>query len=816
MGVAPEGMRHIIDRLTDLSDNPPQYAVREAISNAMDATMELPPEERKPVEVSTPSILANTFVVTDHGIGMSPDTVRTITSQYGATTKIRNFAAVGAYGLGFKAPLAYCNEFSVSTTQDGVTTDFIVSRAAEGNETEIISIAHTGKPSGTTITIPVRTEDAVLFERALDPYRKFQADVPLIVDGKLIETSNEFVLFDTFLLDEDTNTMGRVWANQHYLNSGFSELITNGEINSQIHMVLSGWLYSNVTKTNHYYTESAVILEIFPGVVDFASSRDYVTDNDRLRAIVDRMKGKFFTFNDELVDRLSESYKAFSKKEAYDFCQQLLLLGTVQNTNVVFQRRGYYNSKTPDRKIAVKLFTTDEGYNPFLSIQKKGDEVFALAALEWNEHYRPDYSVASLHAEDGRGMLKKSKNPNQNRVGAHSDFLLKIVEEKDTFPFKQFIYSHMGMAYTSKPKKAAYTIFTGVDTEFAELFVKHRALLNRYVYKSASILFCSTTPTKADLEEIKEVFGVIIDVVDRAKFDEVVEEAKVLRREEAKTKKTKDLPFVTIRVMEKVPSHSEVVIYHSRSYNYAASLSLEDEMAKNSYIFVGGKTHPSSAIYGAVNSGVDLVGKRVAVVESSTMLAAHFTALQDYDKVYVDSDAVIRSKAAEALRAEKLKRGTAFLSDLKKVTRSQAIAAALSVYGVSYGINWENLRGIAQHAEEGSDLRAYLKLAQEGQGVSAPYAIRYNVSDDLFKLHLTDEERRVLKQYSELLHWYQSRRYYDTLEDNVTFSVISHGQGKASDETYTTLSTLVLPNLEERMATKLKEEQEAAEAEKTE
>ena len=57
MGIDPEALSHILDRLTDMYPDPIQASVREVISNAHDATVLMPEAERKPIRVLLPTLL---------------------------------------------------------------------------------------------------------------------------------------------------------------------------------------------------------------------------------------------------------------------------------------------------------------------------------------------------------------------------------------------------------------------------------------------------------------------------------------------------------------------------------------------------------------------------------------------------------------------------------------------------------------------------------------------------------------------------------------------------------------------------------------
>src|SRR5699024_11345085 len=65
MQVNLDAMGHIVSRLTEIYPNPIQASVRELISNAVDATMDIPEADRKPIEVGV-SAFDNNFTVRDY------------------------------------------------------------------------------------------------------------------------------------------------------------------------------------------------------------------------------------------------------------------------------------------------------------------------------------------------------------------------------------------------------------------------------------------------------------------------------------------------------------------------------------------------------------------------------------------------------------------------------------------------------------------------------------------------------------------------------------------------------------------------------
>lgn len=277
MTISSESSAHLVHRLTDMYPRPIDATVRELMSNAIDATNRTSGGDKN-VEISLPNEEDLTFIVTDYGEGMSIDTVREIYSQYGSSTKSSDLKQIGAYGLGAKAPLAYCSHFEVETTRDGVTTEFTVVREDTGNYTRILNSETTGKPSGTKVTIPVKKEDIIRFYEVSKEYGELTLETNVVIDGEVASPTINLIgtipvpsLGDEFQLRVFAYKSPKEFIDA-YINSNISYM--------SIGYFLSGWNYSK----RHNPT---FMVELIPGIVDFSSSRDEITSNYRFDELVE-------------------------------------------------------------------------------------------------------------------------------------------------------------------------------------------------------------------------------------------------------------------------------------------------------------------------------------------------------------------------------------------------------------------------------------------------------------------------------------------------------------------------------------------------
>ena len=302
MTISPEAMKHILPRLTDLYLDPVEAVVRETVSNAQDATGRS--AGTSPVVVESPDLLSPFLVVSDSGDGMTREQVERTYISYGMSSKRDDLSQVGAFGLGAKAPLAYTSEFQVETVRDGELTSISIRREQDGPVASL-STVNTDRPNGTKVTVPVREEDFDRFKNALRTYSRYAGlggSVPIMIDGVLHESTSEYIKICDITLDSELGLTGGVWVPDpradlpsarlllKNLRYGFADLLDNpsnyclGDC-SVLSYILNGYEYrsdSRFTSSKDEKAPALVAVEICPGLVNFASSRDTITQDKRL------------------------------------------------------------------------------------------------------------------------------------------------------------------------------------------------------------------------------------------------------------------------------------------------------------------------------------------------------------------------------------------------------------------------------------------------------------------------------------------------------------------------------------------------------
>ena len=292
----------LIQRLTELYENPIEAAVRETVSNAIDAVMRETSGDRPTVRIYTPTNLNPVLKIKDNGVGMTYEDLKEIYSRYGASTKTDDLDQIGAYGLGAKSPLAYGNEFTVSSVKDGEKTKIIVAKEELTNYIRIIESGATDEPSGTTVSIPVDSNDIEEFAQQINNYKEIpmDKDLDLYINGKLVE-NKEFVLIndDVLIYDGAEKVYSRMWVKVEEITSLLYNM-TAKEAAENINYVIGGWKYLTPSsrKSSYRRKSNGLVLELKAGIVGFNSSRDAILHNERYEVlenlVIDYVKSDSF------------------------------------------------------------------------------------------------------------------------------------------------------------------------------------------------------------------------------------------------------------------------------------------------------------------------------------------------------------------------------------------------------------------------------------------------------------------------------------------------------------------------------------------
>lgn len=158
---------------------------RELVANGVDA-QKINGSTRS-IEVTLPSILEPHAKVRDFGTGMGHDFMMNQFMAFAdASTKDNSDEFIGGFGIGSKAPLSYTDQYSIKCFQNGVVRVYSVFKDDEGCPAiAFLSEAETTEPDGVEVGFPVRQDDIVKFNDAVQTTLQYFKPLPVLKNTDL-------------------------------------------------------------------------------------------------------------------------------------------------------------------------------------------------------------------------------------------------------------------------------------------------------------------------------------------------------------------------------------------------------------------------------------------------------------------------------------------------------------------------------------------------------------------------------------------------------------------------------------------------------
>lgn len=295
MAIAADATAHIMGILSEgLYSDPEMAIVREYATNAADSHAAA--GQSAPIEISTPTNLRPIYSVRDYGIGMDVEDIRSIYSQYGASTKRGTNDAVGMLGLGCKSAFAYADQFTVTGVKDGERIVVSVSRDAEGaGSMTVLESGPTDAPNGVEIAIPTK-RDNQLARKAAEFFAHWPAG-SVLVDGKEPAPLEGVRIGDRFLITDSP-------AKRRH--NGYGPIVDAP--GDRFTVVQGGVPYPAPDDFEHEAIKTlpegrALIARVPIGTVNFAPSREALVDHPSTRAALEGALTEFLAQAAEVVAR---------------------------------------------------------------------------------------------------------------------------------------------------------------------------------------------------------------------------------------------------------------------------------------------------------------------------------------------------------------------------------------------------------------------------------------------------------------------------------------------------------------------------------
>jgi hypothetical protein len=289
--------------LSDLYSDKPLAIVRELGCNAADS-MTAAGKADKPFHIHLPNALEPWLMIEDFGTGISHEDIYEIYTVYFASTKTNSNSQIGCLGLGSKSPFCYSDNFSVTSTHNGVRRIYNAYFNEQGTPAiALMSTENTTESNGVKIQIPIKHTDFNDFITSVQKAFRFFEVKPTISGGR-IQWDVENPLFQS----DD-------WA--------FYENISN-KYSGESFAIMGGVTYPiNIYQVKddegeyHQMLRNGLVLKFAMGELDFTPARDALSYtpltikaiNDKLAKVKKELPIKV-TENIDTKDTLLEAIRA--------------------------------------------------------------------------------------------------------------------------------------------------------------------------------------------------------------------------------------------------------------------------------------------------------------------------------------------------------------------------------------------------------------------------------------------------------------------------------------------------------------------------
>lgn len=333
----------IVDRLTDIYENPAVASTRETFSNAYDATMKEYKNSgiKNPIRIELPVISNNyTFSISDNGSGMSKEDIINVYRVYGETTKDNDLSSTGSFGIGAKAPLAIVKSFDVVSVKDGMETSFsFVRNIGQLPKIHNLKTKETNSKNGTKVSYQVvsddeygNTEKREMINDIIKTsimLKNFSVDFDVIIENLELADLSYFGYHDAKMNNLDlkkdyTHALNITHEDEIYRLFVKKDSITSSDfynlgrikesIVENITYLLNGYLYYDDSQELNY------IFELKVGAVDFPSSRDKILTNSKFISLKNSIKDSIT--NDSMFKIISSVLSSSENKEVACFIKK--------------------------------------------------------------------------------------------------------------------------------------------------------------------------------------------------------------------------------------------------------------------------------------------------------------------------------------------------------------------------------------------------------------------------------------------------------------------------------------------------------------
>jgi len=272
--------------------------VRELSTNCLDSHVAAGKRD-VPFHIHLPNSLEPFLNIQDFGTGISHQNIYDIYTVYGASTKEDSNDFVGMLGLGSKTPMAYTDNFLVTSIVDGEKRIYSVYFSEQGTPSiALMSTEATREHNGLAIQIPVKEDDFYKFRDATEKALRF-FDVKPTVSGGTVNWTKDVCTFE-----------GTGWKSFSSFSFGESYAVM-GNISYPI----------DYDKVNYELRDLAhrggLVIDFGMGELDFTPSREALEYGEvTVNALNNRLEFIAKDFVDKIADTIKDKVNLYDALKA--------------------------------------------------------------------------------------------------------------------------------------------------------------------------------------------------------------------------------------------------------------------------------------------------------------------------------------------------------------------------------------------------------------------------------------------------------------------------------------------------------------------
>lgn len=387
-------------------------AIREPICNAWDAHVDAGIPE-VPIDIYFTEF---DLVIKDYGKGIPSDIFHNVFGVYGYSTKNEDNTQTGGFGLGCKAPFAYSDTFSVTSSNNGTRTVYSISKtsAIGGKPSITVMVQMPTTETGIEIRIPYIKEDK-------NKIREYVEQTAMYSQQKINfrdDEDSENVILPNVISDLDVEDFGYIIGDCSVGEKPLSELnilysnvlypVETENLSEATKSALSNLESSFQTDSTHL---NNLVFRADPGNVYVTPSRESLSYQEQTIDYIEGMVLKIFdevcklNHNAKLNSLIEETFKNIGTNELsylVSHSSENRYKGTyaLLDKLVLNKLRSWGNTLD----IPKVKFTMYNAHFTEKALIKGRDNLVFTKLLSFSTHYRyvHNYVSAKLIAEDKR------------------------------------------------------------------------------------------------------------------------------------------------------------------------------------------------------------------------------------------------------------------------------------------------------------------------------------------------------------------------------------------------------------------------------